>query len=67
MSARKQNDATQSATPWPLTPCLQRQNPRLPTEDDNFAPKIEDIEEVEATIDEKPMVDVPDAVFVANT
>ena len=30
MSTQKQNDATQSAPPWTLTPRLQRQNPRLP-------------------------------------
>ena len=34
--------------------------------DYDVAPKIEDIEEVKAAINEKPIVDVQDAVFIAD-
>ena len=59
MSALKRNDsATQSAPPWPLTP---------KTNNKVIAPKVEQVEEVEAIIDLKPVVDEDNAVFIADT
>ena len=37
------------------------------TSDNAIAPKIEDIEELEAAIDKKLNIDAPDAVFIADT
>ena len=51
----------------------QKQNATSPTTepsidlDDGRRPNFEDIEEVEAAIDEKTIVDTPDATFITNT
>ena len=69
MSALKRyNSATQSAPPWPLTPKILRQNPRLIVPDDeSVSPKVVQIKKVEESFDIKPDVDDSKAVFIAET